>query len=287
MGGIAARASASAPASSMNEGHCAFLGLERIRQLIHEQGMSFREALEIVTASGLFMTHTPVPAGIDVFSPDQIERYFASFRETFGLTREQFLDLGRAQPGQRDEFFNMAVLAIRTASVVNGVSRLHARISRAMWRNLWPGVPTDEIPIAHVTNGVHPQSWISNEMRTLRHLSRSVAEQAGDTRVWRRNEQIPPMSCARTSGGESASCRSRKARSATACVAPGSPRWRKRGSPGSEGANHRFGRRFATYKRATLILGPVRSNGFSTRPLDRCSSSSRARPIRRTNRGRI
>ena len=157
----------------MNEGHCAFLGLERIRQLIHEQRVSFREALEIVAASGMFTTHTPVPAGIDVFSPDQIDRYFGPFRETFGLTREEFLDLGRVHPGRTDEFFNMAVLAIRTASVVNGVSRLHARISRAMWRNLWPGVPADEMPIAHVTNGIHPQSWISNEMRNdLRQLSR-------------------------------------------------------------------------------------------------------------------
>jgi starch phosphorylase len=104
----------------MNEGHCAFLGLERIRQLIHEQRVSFREALEIVAASGIFTTHTPVPAGIDVFSPDQIERYLASFRETFGLTRQEFLDLGRLQPGRTEEFFNMAVLAIRTTSGSTG-----------------------------------------------------------------------------------------------------------------------------------------------------------------------
>ena len=106
---------------------------------------------------------------------------------------EEFLDLGRAQPGRSEEFFNMAVLAIRTASVVNGVSRLHARISRVMWRSLWPGIPTDEIPIAHVTNGVHPQSWISNEMRHIydSYLGPGWAELAGDTSVWRRSAQIP------------------------------------------------------------------------------------------------
>ena len=249
----------------MNEGHCAFLGLERIRQLIHEQQASFHEALEIVAASGIFTTHTPVPAGIDVFSPDQIERYFASFRETFGLTREEFLDLGRVQPGRTDEFFNMAVLALRTASVVNGVSRLHARISRAMWRNLWPGVPTDEIPIAHVTNGVHPQSWISNEMRHIydSYLGPGWAEQSGDTRVWRRSEQIPTEELWRTH-------ERRRERLVAFSRRRLALQLRRRGAGVTEVAEAEqaldpkaltigFGRRFATYKRATLLLrDPVR-----------------------------
>jgi starch phosphorylase len=249
----------------MNEGHCAFLGLERIRQLMHEQRVSFREALEIVAASGIFTTHTPVPAGIDVFSPDQIECYFASFRETFGLTREEFLDLGRVQPGRTDEFFNMAVLAIRTASVVNGVSRLHARISRAMWRNLWPGVPTDEIPIAHVTNGVHPQSWISAEMRHIydSYLGPGWAEQSGDTRVWRRSEQIPTEELWRTH-------ERRRERLVAFSRRRLVLQLRVRGAGVTEVAEAEqtldpkaltigFARRFATYKRATLILrDPVR-----------------------------
>jgi starch phosphorylase len=249
----------------MNEGHCAFLGLERIRQLIHKEHVSFREALEIVAATGIFTTHTPVPAGIDMFSPDQIERYFGSFRETFGLTREEFLDLGRVQCGQSDELFNMAVLAIRTASAVNGVSRLHARISRAMWRNLWPGVPADEIPIAHVTNGVHPQSWISNEMRTIYdgYLGPGWAEQSGDTRVWLRSEQIPTEELWRTH-------ERRREHLVTFARRRLALQLRRRGAGVAEVAETEqildpkaltigFGRRFATYKRATLLLrDPVR-----------------------------
>jgi starch phosphorylase len=249
----------------MNEGHCAFLGLERIRQLMHDERVSFREAREIVAASGLFTTHTPVPAGIDVFSPDQIDSYFTSFRETFGLTREAFLDLGRSQPGRTDEFFNMAVLAVHTTSVVNGVSRLHARISRAMWRNLWPGVPTDEIPIAHVTNGVHPQSWISNEMRNVydNYLGPGWAEQADDSRVWRRSEQIPTEEFWRTH-------ERRRERLVAFSRRRLALQLRARGAGLTEVAQADqtldpkaltigFGRRFATYKRATLLLrDPVR-----------------------------
>jgi starch phosphorylase len=195
----------------MNEGHCAFLGLERIRHLMAERRFSFHEALEVVAASGLFTTHTPVPAGIDVFSADQMERYLGRFREAFGLGRDAFLDLGRLHPGRADEPFNMAVLAIRTASIVNGVSRLHAQVSRAMWRDLWPGVPVDELPISHITNGVHPQSWISEDMRTLttgtwgRGGPRSRATPAYGGAPSRSRAR----SCgARTSGGASGSWRS-------------------------------------------------------------------------------
>ena len=222
--------------------------------------MSFREALEIVAASGIFTTHTPVPAGIDVFSPDQMERYFATFRETFGLAREEFLDLGRVHPGRTDEPFNMAVLAIRTASVVNGVSRLHARISRAMWRDLWPGIPADEIPIAHVTNGVHPQSWISREMRAIydSYLGPGWAEQSGDTRVWRRSEQIPTEELWRTH-------ERRRERLVAFSRRRLALQLRSRGAGVTEVADAEltldpkaltigFGRRFATYKRATLLL---------------------------------
>jgi starch phosphorylase len=244
----------------MNEGHCAFLGLERIRQLMSERRASFLEALEIVAASGIFTTHTPVPAGTDVFSPDQMERYFASFRETLGLTSEEFLDLGRVQPGRTDEPFNMAVLAIRTASAVNGVSRLHARISRAMWRHLWPGVPADEIPIAHVTNGVHPQSWISNEIRRIydSYLGPAWAEQSGETRVWRRSEQIPTEELWRTH-------ERRRERLVAFSRRRLALQLQRRGAGVTEVADAElaldpkaltigFGRRFATYKRATLLL---------------------------------
>ncbi|MBP1605828.1 MAG: alpha-glucan phosphorylase, partial [Acidobacteria bacterium] len=244
----------------MNEGHCAFLGLERIRYLMGERHVSFQEALEIVAASGVFTTHTPVPAGIDVFSAEKMELYFGAFREIFGITREEFLDLGRVHPGKPDEGFNMAVLAIRTASVVNGVSRLHARVSRQLWRDVWPGVPDDEIPIAHVTNGVHPQSWISDDMRTLydRYLGPRWAEEPGDTRVWNRGEQIPGEELWRTH-------ERRRERLVAFARRRLREQLRSRGAGPTEIAEVDdvldpealtvgFGRRFATYKRGTLLL---------------------------------
>jgi starch phosphorylase len=244
----------------MNEGHCAFLGLERIRYLIEEQRVSFREALEIVAASGVFTTHTPVPAGIDVFSPEQMDRYFGACRAACGVSRDEFLDLGRVHAGRREEPFNMAVLAIRTASVINGVSRLHARVSRAMWSDVWPGVPADEIPISHVTNGVHSQSWISEDMRSLydRYLGPRWAEQPGDTRIWNRSEQIPGEELWRT-----------HERRRERLVAFARRRLRRqleaRGAGPTEiaGADEvldpealtiGFARRFATYKRGMLLL---------------------------------
>jgi len=244
----------------MNEGHCAFLGLERIRYLMGERHVSFQEALEIVAASGVFTTHTPVPAGIDVFSAEKMELYFGAFREIFGITREEFLDLGRVHPGKPDEGFNMAVLAIRTASVVNGVSRLHARVSRQLWRDVWPGVPDDEIPIAHVTNGVHPQSWISDDMRTLydRYLGPRWAEEPGDTRVWNRGEQIPGEELWRTH-------ERRRERLVAFARRRLREQLRSRGAGPTEIAEADdvldpealtvgFGRRFATYNRGTLLL---------------------------------
>jgi starch phosphorylase len=244
----------------MNEGHCAFLGLERIRQLVHDERVSFREALEIVAASGIFTTHTPVPAGTDVFSPDQMERYFATFRETIGLAREEFLDLGRVHPGRTEESFNMAVLAVRTASMVNGVSRLHASISRAMWRDLWPGIPVNEVPIEHVTNGVHPPSWISSEIRAIydNYLGPGWAEQSSDTRVWRRSEQIPTEELWRTH-------ERRRERLVAFSRRRLALQLRSRGAGVTEVADAEltldpkaltigFARRFATYKRAMLLL---------------------------------
>jgi starch phosphorylase len=257
----------------MNEGHCAFLGLERIRHLMGEHRLTFREAHEIVSASGVFTTHTPVPAGIDVFQSDQMDRYFAGFRETFGLSREAFLDLGRVHPGRSEEPFNMAVLAIRTASVVNGVSRLHARVSRAMWRDLWQGVPDDEIPIAHVTNGVHAQSWVSEEMHTLldRYLGPRWAEQAGDTRVWNRSQQIPGEELWRTHERR----RERlvafaRHRLRDQLHARGAGLTELRGADevlDPEALTVGFARRFATYKRGTLLLSdPARLDQILNAP---------------------
>ncbi len=244
----------------MNEGHCAFMSLERIRVLMHEQGLTFAEARELVAASGVFTTHTPVPAGIDVFSPELMERYFGAFRAELGLSREAFLDLGRVHPGRAAEPFSMAVLALRTSGFANGVSRLHGRVSRAMWRDVWPGVPVDELPLTHVTNGVHPQTWISSEMRDLydRYLGPRWTEEPGDTRVWTRGEQIPGEELWRTH-------ERRRERLVGFARRRLVEHLRRRGAGKAamaqaeevldpEALTIGFARRVATYKRATLLL---------------------------------
>jgi starch phosphorylase len=244
----------------MNEGHCAFLVLERARRLMKERGLAFAEAMELVAASTVFTTHTPVPAGIDVFNADQVERCFSSFRQELGLSREALLDLGRVHPGGAGEGLNMAVLALRGSTFTNGVSRLHGEVSRAMWRELWPGVPAVEIPVGHVTNGVHPGSWISDDMRSLydRYLGPRWSEEPGDTRVWRRGEQIPGEELWRTH-------ERRRERLVAFARRRLAAQLGQRGASRAQVAQAEevldpealtigFARRFATYKRGTLLL---------------------------------
>jgi starch phosphorylase len=184
----------------MNEGHAAFLALERIRLLMQEQGLSFVEAREAVTAGNVFTTHTPVPAGNDIFSAELIDKYFRNYYAQLGLTREQFLDLGREQPGNTNESFCMTVLALRLAGYSNGVSKIHGSVSRKMWQTIWPGLPKEEIPITHITNGVHPSSWISNEMADLfnRYLGPRWLYDPCNEEIWKRVAEIPDEELWRT-----------------------------------------------------------------------------------------
>ncbi len=212
----------------MNEGHSAFLALERLARLMHENTLSLPEAWEVVAASTVFTTHTPVPAGIDVFAPDLIERYFGPYLQELGTNRDLFLGLGRVHPDDAGEPFNMAVTAIRIAGYVNGVSRLHGKVSRAMWRDLWPAIPIDELPISYITNGVHPGSWISDDMRTLydRYLGPRGPRSPATPACGRRSSRSPARSCGeRTSGAASVSWRSRAAAwsSSSAAAAPARP----------------------------------------------------------------
>ncbi len=244
----------------MNEGHSAFVSVERIRRLMAEEGLSRREAWEIVHATTVFTTHTSVPAGIDVFHPDLVEHYLGPFLDEIGGDRQALLDLGRLHPGQRNEGLNMAVTAIRFAGFVNAVSALHGRVSRAMWRDVWPGVPEAELPIVHITNGVHPGSWISDEMHRLydRYLGPRWAEEPGDTRVWQSVQEIPGEELWRTHErrrerlvafarkGLLAQLRSRGAGLAALAQAEE--------VLDPEALTIGFARRFATYKRATLLL---------------------------------
>jgi starch phosphorylase len=243
----------------MNEGHSAFLVLERIRRLMESDGLTFAEARE--AAAGLvFTTHTPVPAGHDKFPPDLVDRYLGWYAGAFGIGRQQFLDLGRERPGDERDLFNNTVLALRTASFSNGVSRLHGSVSRAMFTDLWPGVPRDEIPITSITNGVHLGSWLSLEMKQLfdRYLGPAWREEPADDSTWAKAARIPPEELWRTHQRRRerlVSFARRRLRSQLA----------RRGAPEGEvsiadvvldpGAlTIGFARRFATYKRATLLL---------------------------------
>ncbi len=226
-----------------NEGHATFLALERIRQLRAERGLSFAEAREIATAGNVFTTHTPVPAGIDLFPRDVMRRYFEKKVEGYGISLDELLGLGRQVPEDPNEFFSMAVLGLRLSSRVNGVSQLHAQVSRRLWRGVFPDAPISEIPIDAVTNGVHGPSWTAKEVAALGPRDGDGADPA---ELWRRHE-----------GRRAALVQSVRVRAAAAQV--------RRGAPDHEVADAwrlldpsaltiGFARRFATYKRATLIF---------------------------------
>src|SRR5262249_6477431 len=142
----------------MNEGHSAFCGLERIRERIASTGCDFDAAREAVSAGTVFTTHTPVPAGNDVFPPPLVEHYLAPYLPGLKSTCEELFALGRQDPADVGEGFGMTVLALRLCSFANGVSKLHGTVSRKMWQRIWPGLPDAEVPITSITNGVHTRS---------------------------------------------------------------------------------------------------------------------------------
>ncbi len=149
----------------MNEGHSAFLAFELIRKWMQNEHLSFDEACEMVRSSSVFTIHTPVPAGIDVFSHNSIDMYFSSYREIFGISREEFMALG--SDGNNHSGFNMAYMAMNMTYGRNGVSKLHGAVTRRMFNNLWPGVPENEVPITHVTNGINTLTWLSKPYKKL------------------------------------------------------------------------------------------------------------------------
>jgi len=177
----------------MNEGHCGFLILERIHQLVTEEKISFEEAREFVKSTSVFTTHTPVPAGIDVFPPEFIKKYFCGYCKDLGITIDDLLALGRENPHDKNQGFSMAVFCIRNSDFVNGVSKLHGVISRNMWKNLYPGLPRVEIPIDYITNGVHINTWVSNEFASLfnRYIGPQWKTEPENQSVWQRIKEIP------------------------------------------------------------------------------------------------
>jgi starch phosphorylase len=166
-----------------NEGHSAFMILERVREEV-EKGITFTEALQRVRATTVFTTHTPVPAGQDIFPIPIVEKYFYRYWESLGINRETFLGLGQ-QDGTSDQTFNMTVLALKMADQRNAVSQLHGKTARRMWHGLWPEAKEDEIPISYITNGVHVPTWVAPEMSHLyeKHLGQDVSNRHDDTNL--------------------------------------------------------------------------------------------------------
>ena len=244
----------------MNEGHSAFLALEHCRDLMEQQKLSFTEAREASTAGLVFTTHTPVPAGNDYFSPELMERYFGNYYRDLGLSPKEFHGLGRQDPNNDQEAFCMTVLALRMAGNSNGVAKLHGTVSRRMWQDVWPGLPGHEIPIISITNGVHAPSWISRDMAGLydRYLGPKWREDPGEHALWSRVHHIPDEELWRTHERRRerlvAFARARLRSQLSARGAPPSEVEQAAEILNSQALTIGFGRRFATYKRSTLIL---------------------------------
>ncbi|MBD3182370.1 alpha-glucan family phosphorylase [Candidatus Poribacteria bacterium] len=244
----------------MNEGHSAFLAIERICLLMKNHGLSFTDAKEVARATNIFTTHTPVPAGIDVFSPQLMDKYFRDYCSCLDISFDNFLDLGRLRPGNANEGFSMPIMAMRLASYSNGVSQLHGKVARRMWNSIWPEVPEDEVPIGAIVNGVHIRSWVSKGMSDLfdRYLGPKWAEDPLDPGLWEKVKQIPADELWRTH-------ERRRERLVAFVRRQLLKQLERRGALSSEinkaseilnpeALTIGFARRFASYKRATLIL---------------------------------
>jgi starch phosphorylase len=175
----------------MNEGHSAFLSLELIRRAVHDQKLDFRSALQLVAAANVFTTHTPVPAGNDAFPRDLMQQYFGDYPARVGIDFDEFFGFGQATVN-KEEKFSMTILALRTSRHANGVSALHGKVSQELWQDVWAGVPKDEVPITSITNGIHTKTWLSLEFAELYHkYLPGWEEHVTDTAFWRRVIDIP------------------------------------------------------------------------------------------------
>ena len=240
-----------------NEGHAGFLGLERVRRFIVSEGLNWDEAIEASRSSVLFTTHTPVPAGIDVFPRHLMERYFTNYAADCGIDLDRLMRLGQERPDGHEHDFNMAVMGLRLASRANGVSQLHGTVARGMFASLWPDLAVGEVPIDAVTNGVHAATWVGPEVAATydRHLPADWAidpaawsrvVDLGDDELWRMRERSREQLVTQLRGWVRA-------------------QRERRGEPASvlgwtsevfdpTALTIGFARRFAEYKRGTLLL---------------------------------
>ncbi len=177
----------------MNEGHAAFLCLERIRDFMRERGCELRTARQCTVAGNIFTTHTPVPAGFDKFEFPMLEKYLNPTVRQIGMPFDYFVKMGKVRPEDPNETFNMAVLAMSNANTVNGVSKLHAQVTREMFSDRWPDYTVEEIPIRSITNGIHTPSWISRRMSELlaRHVHPDWREELDSPEMWAKARDIP------------------------------------------------------------------------------------------------
>jgi|694.fasta_scaffold04043_7 starch phosphorylase len=259
----------------LNEGHSAFAALEVMRERMHDDGQTFDNALREVARSTVFTTHTPVPAGHDRFDGVMIEEHLGPLRDQLGISADHLMSLGRVHPDDHSETFCMTVLALKLSRRANAVSQLHGHISRRMWQPLWPDRTEEEIPIGHITNGVHIQSWLAWQMQQLydRHFPAGWQSRMGEPEVWQYINQVDPGELWETHNALKnlliSFVRRRVSRQS-----------RRRGEADDiiEAARNLldpnvltigFGRRFATYKRANLLVNQV------DRIADLLSSSSR------------
>jgi glycogen phosphorylase len=247
----------------LNEGHSGFAVLEAIRCRMEEEGLGFDQALPHVSREVVFTTHTPVPAGHDRFNAGLIEEHLGPLREALGLSHESFLGLGREHPSNPDEEFCMTVLGLRLSRRANAVSALHGEVSRAMWTGLYPGNLEDQVPIGHITNGVHVPSWLAPQMFRLydRHLGIGWHEHSGESRIWEGIETVDDgelwethlslksrlLEFVRRRAKEQAERRGESPETLLRLNRVLSP----------DALTVGFARRFATYKRANLLLADI------------------------------
>jgi starch phosphorylase len=247
----------------LNEGHSGFAVFEAIRNRMEEEGLDFYAAASQIPREVIFTTHTPVPAGHDRFHPDLIEEHLGPLREQLGISHENLMGFGREHPTDNQEQFCMTVLGLKLARRVNAVSSLHGEVSRAMWKNLYPGKPEDAVPIGHVTNGVHVPSWLAPQMSRLydRHLGVGWQQKSGSKHTWEGIENVDDgelwethlslksqlLDFARRRAREQAARRSESAQSLQRLTKVLSP----------DALTIGFARRFATYKRANLLLADI------------------------------
>jgi len=247
----------------LNEGHSAFAPLEAIHDRMRDDGMRFDDALREVAQLTVFTTHTPVPAGHDRFDGHQVEEHLGPLRDSLGISYEQLMGLGRVEPQNEGEAFCMTVLGLKLSRRANAVSALHGHISRRMWAHLWPWRVEEEIPIGHITNGVHVPSWLAYQMQQLydRNFSSDWQLRMGEPEVWQDIHNVDPGELWETHNAMKALLLSFVRRRV-------SRQCRRRGESDEAVERARnlldpnvltigFARRFATYKRADLILRDI------------------------------